>query len=293
MSERRAYGPEFLTDLFRFPLDPGYADAAARRERRGPRVGWRAGTVQAVSLATLALIGFLLAVAYRQTVADEPERSRAHAGLVRQVNERQDITDALQARVDRLRDEVARQRDAALDDKRATELRTMEATTGLAKVRGDGVVVRVDDADSAPDAVTGAKGADLSRVYDRDLQDIVNALWSGGAEAIAINGQRLTATSTIRAAGRAILVDFRPITRPYQVSAIGPKDLDRRFAGSKAAALFRNLVDAYGMKFEVRKADDLTLPAAAEPRLHYAQSAAEPTSSPHPTPSTSPTGGGR
>jgi uncharacterized protein YlxW (UPF0749 family) len=267
------FSSDMLTDLFRFPLDEGYADAAARRATHGPRTGWRRSALRLAAVVTALAIGFLLAVAYRQTLADEPGRSRARAGLAEQVKQRQAATDQLQRRADRLRDEVARQRDAALADTEAARLRGLEAATGLARVRGDGVVVTVDDAPSAVDAVTG-EGADLGRVLDRDLQYIANALWAGGAEAVAINGQRLTATTTIRSAGRAILVDFRPVTGPY------------------------------GMAYEVRRADDLTLPGAAEPRLRFARPMETPAPTPAPTPagsgpvpsgavpSTSPPGGG-
>jgi uncharacterized protein YlxW (UPF0749 family) len=287
--QRRSYGPDFLTALFRQPLDPGYADAAARRARLGPRTGWRREAVRAGSAFMALVIGFLLVVAYRQTVAGEPGRSQARAGLVAQVNERQDSSDELQRRADELREEVVRQRDAALDDTVITRLRELEAATGLARVRGAGLVVRVDDAPSAPDAVTGSKSSDIGRVYDRDLQRIANELWGAGAEAIAINGQRLTATTTIRRAGQAILVDFRPVARPYEIAAIGPDDLEPRFSASRTAQLFRSLVDAYGMSFELREYGDLTLAAAAEPQLHYAQPATQPSPKPGSTAPGTPT----
>ena len=53
---------------------------------------------------------------------------------------------------------------------------------------------------------------------------MVNALWAAGAEAISINGQRLGPTTAIRFAGEAVLVDFRPVTNPYEISAIGDPD---------------------------------------------------------------------
>ena len=53
----------------------------------------------------------------------------------------------------------------------------------------------------------------------------MNGLWSVGAEAIAVNGQRLTAQSAIRSAAGAILVNYRPLKPPYRVEAIGPPDL--------------------------------------------------------------------
>ncbi|AVT28775.1 hypothetical protein C6361_03860 [Plantactinospora sp. BC1] len=285
---RRTYAADFLTELFQNPLDPGYADAAERRRRGAPATGWRRSTPRAVTLVTLVVLGLLLAVAYRQTVAAEPSRSKARAGLVAQIKQREAENAALTAQADRLRAEVLRQRDAALSGSAAANLRNLEAATGLGRVRGDGLVVRVADAPEEADAVTGAGGTNLGRVLDRDLQDIANALWSGGAEAVSINGQRLTATSTIRAAGGAILVDFKPVIGPYEVSAIGPGQLERRFRDSAAARLLESVSEEHGMSFEFRRVDDLTLPAATEPRLRYATPSPEPA----PTPSGSSAGGG-
>jgi uncharacterized protein YlxW (UPF0749 family) len=278
---RRGFGPDFLTDLFHHPLDPGYADAAARRAKVGPRTGWRRRTSRTITVVTLSTIGFLLVVAYRQTLADEPVRTQARAGLVEQVQRRQAETDRLQQRAERLRVEVAQLRDAALSGPDAARLRDLEAATGLAGVRGDGVVVRLADGPAPVDAVTGKAGKpDQGRVLDGDLQDVANALWAAGAEAVAVNGQRLTATSTIRAAGGAILVDFRPVTSPYEVTAIGADDLERRFRDSPTARLLRRLVSDYGMTVEVRRADDLTLPGASQLKLRFASTPPAPGSTP-------------
>lgn len=305
--EGRVYAPDFLTELFHNPLDPGYLDAAARRRQAPPPVGWRAWVARPVSLLVIMAVGFLFAVAYRQTVAEEPGRSTARAGLVAQIKQRQEETDRLAERADRLREEVGRRRDAALSGSQASRLRKLEASTGLGRVRGDGVVVRLADAPAKEaDAVTGSS-AGPPRVLYTDLQKVANDLWAAGAEAVAINGQRLTATSTIRSAGEAILVDFRPVTGPYEVSAIGPRSLRKRFERSRAAYLMRDLVESVGLSFQVREVDDLTLPAAPEPRLRYAEpsvspsplvagSSAAPQSSPGPSgsgSSPSPSGGGR
>jgi uncharacterized protein YlxW (UPF0749 family) len=303
---RHGYVPDLLTELFQSPLEPGYADAARRRAERAQRGQSaqrgepaehggppqdRFSLPRAATLLVIAAIGFLLIVAYQHVLADEPARSRARDGLIDQINDRQASTDSLRRRADQLRDQVARQRDAALDDRAAARLRDLEATTGLGRVAGDGVVVRVADAPRPVDAVTGqGSGADLGRVLDRDLQQIANALWQAGAEAIAINGQRLISTSTIRAAGDAILVDFRPLAGPYEVSAIGPGDLHKQFGNSSTARTFRQLVEAFGMSFEIRGRDDLSLPAASDPQLRYARPLR--TVSPSPT-TVPPTEGGR
>ena len=301
----RVYAPDFLTELFRNPLDPGYGDAAARRAT-GSMSRVRQVLGRPVSLVVLALIGFLFAVAYRETMAEEPSRATARAGLVAEIKGREAETDRLTERAERLREEVGRQRDAALSGSQASRLRTLEAGTGLARVRGDGVVVRLADAAADQDGVTGGD-AGPSRVLYSDLQKVANALWAAGAEAVAVNGQRLTATSTIRSAGEAILVDYRPVTGPYEVQAIGPRSMRDRFDESRAAALMREVARTTGLSFGVKRVEDLTLPAAPQPRLRYAEPSVSPSARPSgsggagssspgssgPGGSSSPSGGGR
>jgi uncharacterized protein YlxW (UPF0749 family) len=285
---RYRQGVDFLLDLFRNPLEPGYADAArARAEGRGVGRGWRRAVARTARLVALALTGFLLAVSYQQAIAADTTRSRAQ--LLAEVRDRRAQTDELQRQADQLRDDVARARDEALggDGTEVGRLRDLAAGTGLARVQGNGVVVTLADAPTPVDPVTGKPaGVNPGRVLDRDLQDVANALWRAGAEAIAVNGQRLAGTSTIRSAGGAILVDFRPVTSPYQVVAIGPDDLDTRLAGTVTARRFRHYVEAYRMRYEVRRAAGLVLPAVSDPHLRYARV-------PDGSPSPSPTGGTR
>ncbi len=271
----RGTGGDLLARVLAQSIDPGYQRAAIRRAERGP--GSRSGRATASALTAIVLLAFglLLAVAYRNAVAEQPESARARAELVQDVRNRRAETDVMQRRADLLREQVARARDEALaagDPAEVARLRALEAGTGLAAVRGDGAVVTVSDAETPRDPVTGDRTAEnLGRVFDRDLQDIVNALWRSGAEAISINGQRLAATSTIRTAGAAILVDFRPVTSPYRVQAIGPDELADEFGGSGTAKRFQRYVTDYRMGFSVRSRDDLTLPAAADPQLRYAR----------------------
>lgn len=294
-AERR-FAPDFITEMFRNPLDPGYAEAARRRAERGePSGGQRLGGRLARTVV-LVLAGMLLAIAYHQTVAATPESSKIQTNLVDDVRSRQAETDTMQRQADQLRDELSRLRDAALSGSDTDALRALEARTGVVKVRGGGAVVRLTDAPTQVDPVTGKATRNLGKVQDRDLQAVCNELWHDGAEAIAINGERLTATSTIRLAGETILVDFRPITSPYQVVAIGPGDLNKRFDNSSTGELFRELATDYHMQVSVKSQDNLTVAAAADPQLHYATvlpsaTPSSPESRPSGTPKTSPSGG--
>jgi uncharacterized protein YlxW (UPF0749 family) len=294
-AERR-FAPDFITEMFRNPLDPGYAEAARRRAERGEPSGGQRFGGRLARTVVLVLAGMLLAIAYHQTVAATPESSKIQTNLVDDVRSRQAETDTMQRQADQLRDELSRLRDAALSGSDTDALRALEARTGVVKVHGGGAVVRLTDAPTQVDPVTGKATRNLGKVQDRDLQAVCNELWHDGAEAIAINGERLTATSTIRLAGETILVDFRPITSPYQVVAIGPGDLNKRFTNSSTGELFRELVTDYHMQVSVKAQGDLTVAAAADPQLHYATvlpsaTPSSPEARPSGTPKTSPSGG--
>ncbi|MFF5296622.1 DUF881 domain-containing protein [Paractinoplanes globisporus] len=287
---KRVFAPDFLTELFRNPLDPGYADAAARKAVEGGPTGARRWASSGISLVTLVALGFLFVVAYQQTVADEPARTKARAALIEQVQSRRDQTDQLQSQADKLGDEVSQLRERELGGATVARLRDLEAATGLAPVKGDGAKIKVADGPTPINAVTGERNT-VAQVKDTDLQLATNALWSLGAEAITINGQRLTATSTIRQAGEAVLVDFQPVTSPYEVIAIGPDDLAKDFRDGYAGRFFKELAAKYGMSFEASDAHDVTLPAATELKLRVAEPSLAPSTSA--SVSSSPSEGGR
>ena len=114
---------------------------------------------------------------------------------------------------------------------------------------------------ATPDAGRPTRGRGR---FSKDLQYVANGLWEAGAEAISINGQRLTSTSSIRFAGDAILVDYRPLARPYVVTALGDPDgpADRASPRAGAAPTCRP-ADNYGIRVSIdaRGLDDL--PAAS------------------------------
>jgi uncharacterized protein YlxW (UPF0749 family) len=288
---QRTYTPDFLQELFANPLDAGYADAADKRATSGPPgpVSRRIGFT--LRMIILVAAGLLLAVAYLQTVAARPETHSVQKSLASDVTKRQKTTEALQRTASALTQQVNQLRDAQIGAEGAQALRDLEAQTGLAAVTGPGVVVTMSDGPAPVDPVTGKTSAtNQGKVLDFDLQTIVNELWREGAEAISINGQRLTATSAIRAAGSAILVNFAPMAQPYRISAIGGPNLADRFNDSSVAKSYRGFASAYGMHFTSESSDSLSLPAAPDPQLQYATvvPSVEPSAGPSAGPAKSP-----
>jgi uncharacterized protein YlxW (UPF0749 family) len=111
---------------------------------------------------------------------------------------------------------------------------------------------------------------DDGRVTDRDLQTVVNEIWVAGAEAVAVNGQRLTALSAIRSAGEAILVDFRPLNPPYALRAVGPASMRTDFVEGFGGSYLQVLRD-YGIEYTVQDSTELRLPASAGVAVRYAR----------------------
>ncbi len=276
-----AYATMGLLDrITAYSLDEDYAHVAEKRAaerdvraadedgRDGGRTDKRRN-LHGGSVAALVLLGLLLTVAGVQTARTEPVRQASHASLVGQVKDRRAELDGARKKVLDLRRQVARAQSARLAATRAgrtldDQLQTLGVVTGAAAARGPGVRIVVDDkADAATERQT---------VQDVDLQILVNGLWAAGAEAVAINGQRITNLTSIRLAGDAITVNLRSLAQPYTISAIGdPDQLPARFVESAAGTWWLNLKSVYGLQFTMTREDSLTVPAAPPMTLRHAQ----------------------
>jgi len=147
------------------------------------------------------------------------------------------------------------------------EIDRLRTRTGYGPVRGPGVRFVVDD------SPTGATQVTAETVRDEDLALLVNGLWTAGAEAIAINGERLSALTYIQNSGPAINVNSQPLVAPYTVEAIGDqRTLQANLLDSTSGQRFTDLVRLLGFGFDRQNVDELTLPGAGLRRLRTATS---------------------
>jgi uncharacterized protein YlxW (UPF0749 family) len=246
-------------------LDEDYAFVSERKSHQsGSAPRRRIGLVAALVMAVFAVLVVTAGVqTSRNSVSDERQRRE----LADQVSAAQN-----QLRDERVRLVEARAEAAALEARRLSSdtsaqvlldtINLLGVKAGTIAVRGPGVRVVADDA-------RGAKSA-RNQVLDSDLQKLVNGLWEAGAEAIAINGQRLTNLSTIRLAGGAVTVNARSLRRPYVVSAIGNRDtLPARFAETSSGQAWLDLQREVGLRLSITPVSSLRLPGT-EVSLRYA-----------------------
>lgn len=264
-----------IFDAMRHPIDPSYADSAARREAQGAPVrSWRRSPLLIISLLLIGLMVGAAAHALRVPRAVAQDR---HAQLVDQIERKQSDNDDASAELTRLRDDVASAQKGALDRQSQAGLKkTLDdatRTAGLAEVRGPGVVMTVSnpdtkDADSADSDPRTGNAADA--VTSTDLQQLVNGWWQAGATGIAINGQRVTSMTAIRFAGSAVLVNFRPLTPPYEISVMGPDDMQKTFTGSFADQYAASLRKS-GFGVTSNASNDVDLPALDSVHVTHAR----------------------
>ncbi|GAA4928476.1 DUF881 domain-containing protein [Streptomyces coeruleoprunus] len=264
-----------LNNVIDHALDDGYAEASARRAAEGgglPRtlrakLGLAAGLVLAAIVVTLGAA---------QTQVSAPVVAKEREELIDRIQAETSAADGLEKKIEELRGEVGRRQREALEQHGGDSSGLVSLLSGATEVEGPGVKLVVDDAEDTEEGGGGPREStgfsDTGRVRDRDMQRIVNGLWQSGAEAIAINGQRLTALSAIRAAGDAILVDNKPLVPPYTVLAVGDgKRLSTTFQDSADGRYLHALKENFGIRSSISDQEQVRLPAAASLIVRTAQ----------------------
>lgn len=218
-----------------------------------------------LGVALLAL-GFLIAAQLRTEAPRVRYASQERVPLVETARDLQSDQDALKERLLALRAQIQSvesqgEGSAALVRDLDGRLRQARLAAGLTALVGPGLVLQLGDSSNA--APPGVNPTDYL-VTARDIRTVVEELWLAGAEAIAVNGERLTSTSAIIDIGGSILVNAAYLAPPYQVSAIGSPDL---FDQVNASAGFRDFVrmrvEAFGLQVGFAELKDVTIPAYA------------------------------
>ncbi|MGH4026742.1 MAG: DUF881 domain-containing protein [Pseudonocardiaceae bacterium] len=242
-------------------LDPGYRAAAQRRG--GAPVRGRAQRWWLVAGCLAA--GVVLGVAARHAAALAPGADQATRGLVAEVVQARERTEDLGRRADELHSQLDITRARALAGDAAgrqllAEVGRLEMVVAAVPVTGPGLRITVAD----PPAPAGSSTTRQETVLDRDLQVLLNALWSAGAEAAAVGGVRLHPLAAVRQAGGAMLVDNRPVGQPYVIEVVGdPERLQTNLIDTDGFSRFRTFAELYGTDFRIEPAEQLSLPAAA------------------------------
>ena len=222
------------------------------------RFGGRGRPARPALVTGFFLLGLLAVIAARSIPADPDARLPQRFRLVGLIHREQRAAAGLRREADQLRDQIeAARRDAAGQQVQSTEtdLTTMSALAGLAPMAGPGLKVVLDDS-SLRQSPTGNIN-DLV-IHSQDVQAVVNALWRAGAEAIAVNEERVVGTSAVLCVGNTLLINGTVHSPPYRVSAIGASS--DRFESDRLVHRLHDDADSFGLRFSVSHDGDVRVP---------------------------------
>lgn len=198
-------------------------------------------------------LGFLIAA---QLAAEGPRvryTTQERPPLLSTATELQSKQEDLKAQILQLRAQISELEGATVGSAAVVkqlndDLEEARLAAGLIPLTGTGIVLQMEDSqqpvaegDSADDYLVGA----------RDIRTVVEELWLAGAEAVAVNGERITPTSAIIDIGSTVLANSAYLVTPYRITAIGPKDL---YANLSAAPGFIDFIRARAQRYGIRMA---------------------------------------
>ncbi len=217
-----------------------------------------------VLLVPAVLFGLLVTLQWR-TQAERSELSvryntpliDAASALQKEQNELKTQLAQLRARLDEIQRNASSQSGAAKELQ--VQLDELKANAGLTPESGDGVVVQLDDARNVS---VSTRDIDRSICHATDLTDIINTAWKGGAQAIAVNDERLVNSSSVYCVGSTIMVNGTLMSPPFNIAAIGPQNsLLGAYDDPNQLQDIKQRRDVQGLGFHVSRASAIHVPA--------------------------------
>ena len=222
------------------------------------------------------LFGLIVTVQWRTQTERSELTVRYNAPLLDAANSLQNEQNTLKAQLADLRAQLdAIQQGAASQSTTSRDLQArveeLRAAAGLTERSGDGVLVTLDDARSTSPVQTN--NVDKSICHSTDLTDIINAAWRGGAQAIAVNDERIVGSSSVYCVGSTIMVNGRLMSPPFNVAAIGPQNgILGAFDDPNQLQDIKQRRDVQGLGFHVTRASAIHVPAySGALNIRYAQ----------------------
>lgn len=201
--------------------------------------------------AVSMLMGLMFVSQYRmtQTIAQSNVNLQRAGDMARELA-------AAQKERDELREQLEQIQQGDASASAVKDINLLKQRAGLTDVTGPGVVITINDS-KVP--VKDNENPNLYLIHDEDILRVLNELRAGGAEAIAVNDQRLLGTSEVRCAGPTVMVNGKVFGPPFVIKAIGdPKTL------SAALTMRGGVVDTlkyWGIELKIQKEEQIVVPA--------------------------------
>lgn len=218
----------------------------------------------ALVAVTSLVFGFLGAAQLRAQLLTPSNTLARNQALVRTVSDlerqnagyRSQIT-SLRGQDDALEAEAAQRSASTLQLQ--SQVADLRMRAGLTALHGPGV--SVDLAGGRPGAAPATQSG--WTIDFQDVEDVVQALYAGGAEGVSVNGRRITPASSFAGSGTAVVIDSGPpMSGSFHVVAIGNRNgMEQELADPSVLGDLRNRQRLYGVQLSWTGSPDLSLPA--------------------------------
>ncbi|WJY28989.1 DUF881 domain-containing protein [Sporosarcina trichiuri] len=215
------------------------------------------------------VFGFILAFSYR-TLGPGSESQRIHSEmedreesyrseLIEQKERNKQLADEITAKQKKITQAERNLSDSEQDhDSLVKEAGDLRLLLGAVPAKGEGLRVSLEDGDYDP----AQQNPNEYIVHESQVLTVVNELKIAGAQALSINGQRLSANSSIKCTGPVITVDGRTFPAPFVIEAIGDTDTLNSSLTLKGGVMDTLLLDNIVMTIEKKK--EITMSALRE-----------------------------
>lgn len=216
------------------------------------------------STAAIAVVLLLAGLLFSANIKISQDTGERHPqdimGLAQQELARVEELTAQEADLQSQVDDLVRDYLPGIDTGDPHISQTVAVAAGFEALSGPGIEVRLQDA-PAGDYGTEFVPDDLV-VHQQDVEAVVNSLWSGGAEAMSLQGQRVIATTAFRCVGNVLLLHGRVWSPPYSVIALGdPVALEAALYANPQVQAYLRYVELVGLGWQVIRHDEVSVPA--------------------------------
>lgn len=136
------------------------------------------------------------------------------------------------------------------------ELRTLRTQAGFVALEGPGVLIEMRD---SPRPIQQGDDPNKTILHYTDIHAVINDLWAAGAEAVAVNGERIITRTGINCVGTTILCNTKRIAPPYTITAIGDPSLLLAHLGRPGSPV--EILRAFEFPVRMQTAEHVTVPA--------------------------------
>lgn len=200
------------------------------------------------------VLGIIIAMQYRSVKVNNSlavyEQQRVN-DLITDLLREQENNKQLQKRIDELQKDLDNLRTGTNSENETIqelkkENEQLEILAGLKTVKGKGIIVTLESMDNTP-------------IDDYSILTVLNELRAADVQALAVNEERIIATSEVRRAGSYMVVNGRKLLPPYVIKAIS--DPDKLENSLTVMAGVVDMLNYWNVKVDIKKDDNIIIPA--------------------------------